>query len=303
MAVAWRGVFAALTTELHEDGSLDLDATRRHAELMIDAGCGGLVALGTIGENTCFSAGEKRRILEAVVEVADGRVPVLAGIAEFTTAFACAAAREAMAAGVDGLMVLPALAAEQDAREAAEHFAAVAAATPLPIMVYNNPVAYRTDLDPAALEPLAGIANIVAVKDSSHDSRRLTDMIVAFGERFLLFCGVDDLVFENVLSGAVGWVSGLVNAFPIEAVRLFDLASEGRVAEARPLLRWFMPLLHLDRGPKLVQAVKLVNELAGTGREWVRRPRLPLVGGERERVELLVRRALATLPGLSQLSA
>ncbi len=298
MRVDWKGVFPALMTEFHEDGSLDLDATRRHAALCLEAGCTGLVVLGTLGENTSLRPEEKEEVAAAVVEVADGRVPVLAGIAEYTTAFATEAAARAERAGCDGLMVLPGMVYPQDEREAVAHFAAVAEATPLPIMIYNNPVAYRVDLEPAGLERLADRDNIVAVKDSSHDSRRITDMINHLGDRFRIFCGVDDLLFENLLCGAVGWVSGLANSFPLEAVRLFELTAAKRLEEALALYRWFMPLLHLDTDRKLVQMIKLANQLAGTGREWVRRPRLPLEGEERRRVEELVRHALANRPAI-----
>lgn len=292
----WQGVFPALMTEFHEDGSLDLDGTRRHAGMMIEAGCRGLVMLGTLGENTSLRPEEKDRVLRAAVEVADGRVPVLAGIAEYTTELAIEAAKRAEAAGVDGLMVLPAMVYEQDEREAVAHFSAIARSTNLPTMIYNNPVAYRVDLKPAALARLADHPNIVAVKDSAHDSRRMTDTIVELGDRYLLFCGVDDFVLENVVCGAVGWVAGLVNAFPVESVRLFEAARDRRLDEALRLYRWFMPLLHLDTEKKLVQMIKLANQLCGTGREWVRPPRLPLVGEERARVEKLVRDALATRP-------
>ncbi len=298
MQIDWKGVFPALMTEFHEDGSLDLDATRRHAALCLEAGCTGLVMLGTLGENTSLRPEEKEKVAAAAVEVADGRVPVLAGIAEYTTAFAIEAAARAERAGCDGLMVLPAMVYPQDEREAIAHFAAVAEATRLPIMIYNNPVAYHVDLQPAALERLAERDNIVAVKDSSHDSRRVTDMINHLGDRFSIFCGVDDLVLENLVCGAVGWVSGLANSLPVEAVRLFELATAGRLEEALTLYRWFMPLLHLDTDRKLVQMIKLADQLTGTGREWVRPPRLPLVGEERQRVEALVRHALATRPRL-----
>jgi 4-hydroxy-tetrahydrodipicolinate synthase len=295
----WQGVFPALTTEFHEDGSLDLDGTRRHAELMIEAGCRGLVMLGTLGENTSLRPEEKSRVLRAAVEVANGRVPVLAGIAEYTTEFAIEAAERAEEAGVDGLMVLPGMVYEQDEREAIAHFTAVARATALPVMIYNNPVAYKVDLKPPALARLADVDNIVAIKDSAHDSRRMTDMIAELGDRYLLFCGVDDLVLENVVCGAVGWVAGLANALPVESVRLFELARDRRLDEALAIYRWFMPLLHLDTEKKLVQMIKLANQLCGTGREWVRPPRLPLEGEERARVEALVRHALAARPRLA----
>ena len=298
MRVDWRGVFPALMTEFREDGALDLDGTRRHVEACLDAGCGGLIMLGTLGENPSLTPEEKERVLRAAVETARGRVPVLSGVAEYTTAFAIEHVRRAERAGCAGLMALPCMVYEQDEREAVTHFRRVAEATSLPIMIYNNPVAYKVDLKPAAFRHLAGCENIVAVKESSHDSRRLTDMVNELGDRFLLFCGVDDLVVENVLFGAAGWVSGLVNAFPREAVRLFDLAAAREVDAAVRLYRWFMPLLHLDVDRKLVQYIKLANSLTGQGAEWVRAPRLPLVGEERERVEAIVRRAIETRPNL-----
>ncbi len=296
MHVDWQGVLPALMTEFHEDGSLDLDMTRRHAELCIRAGCRGLVVLGTLGENLSLRPEEKEKVVTAVLETAEGRVPVLAGIAEYTTERAMEAAATAERAGCDGLMVLPPMVYVPDSREAVAHFAAIARAARRPIMIYNNPVAYGLDLKPDAMAELAGHGNIVALKDSSHDSRRITDMVNRCGDRFLLFCGVDDLLLENVVCGAVGWVSGVANGFPEEAVRLFELAREGRLEAARQLYRWLMPLLHLDTDRKLVQMLKLVNQLVGTGREWVRRPRLPLEGAEREHVEQLVRQALATRP-------
>jgi 4-hydroxy-tetrahydrodipicolinate synthase len=187
---------------------------------------------------------------------------------------------------------------EQDQREGVHHFRTLARAVDLPIMIYNNRPAYRLDLTPDSFAELASEENIVAVKESSHDSRRMTDMINRLGDRFRLYCGVDDLVLENVLFGAVGWVSGLANSFPAEAVRLFRAAEGGRVEEALALYRWFMPLLHLDTAVKLVQYIKLCNQMTGMGSEWVRAPRLPLVGEERARIEALVRHALETRPAM-----
>jgi 4-hydroxy-tetrahydrodipicolinate synthase len=299
MRVDWQGVFPALMTEFTEGGALDLPSTQRHVELCLEAGCAGLVMLGTLGENSSLAPDEKERVLSTAVEAVRGRVPVLSGVAEYTTDLAIAHAARAERAGCAGLMALPCMVYEQDEREAVHHFRTLAGATGLPIMIYNNPVAYRVDLKPEAFRRLAECRNIVAIKESSHDSRRMTDSFNVLGDRFLLFCGVDDLVFENVLCGAAGWVSGLVNSFPREAVRLLELTRAGRVEEARALYRWFMPLLHLDVAKKLVQYIKLANQLTGTGAEWVRPPRLPLEGEERARVEAIVRQALATPPALA----
>jgi 4-hydroxy-tetrahydrodipicolinate synthase len=298
MQVDWRGVFPALMTEFKEDGALDLDGTARHVEACLEAGCRGLIMLGTLGENSSLSPDEKEQVLRTAVEAAAGRAPVLSGVAEYTTELGIRHAARAGRAGCAGLMALPCMVYEQDEREAVHHFRTLAAGTGLPIMIYNNPVGYKVDLKPHAFMRLAECQNIVAVKESSHDSRRVTDMVNVLGDRYLLFCGVDDLVLENVLFGAVGWVSGLVNAFPREAVRLVELAAAGDVKAALPLYRWFMPLLHLDVDKKLVQYIKLANQMTGLGSEWVRAPRLTLVGEERAKVEAVVRRALETRPNL-----
>jgi len=298
MTTDWHGVMPALMTEMKEDGALDLPATARHIESCIAAGCTGFVMLGTLGENCSLTAQEKEAVIRSAVETAGGRAPIIAGIAEYTTDFAIDAANRARDAGAAGLMVLPAMVYEQDAREAITHFRAVARASSLPIMIYNNPVSYKVDLSPEDFAALAEEANIVAVKESSHDSRRITDMINRLGERYTLFCGVDDLLLENVLFGASGWVSGMANCFPREAVALYRLAAAKRVDEALALYRWFMPLLHLDVDVKLVQYIKLANKLTGEGEEWVRPPRLPLIGKERARVEAIVRRAIETRPAL-----
>jgi 4-hydroxy-tetrahydrodipicolinate synthase len=298
MQVDWRGVFPALMTEFTPDGALDLDSTQRHARACLDAGCDGLIMLGTLGENSSLSPEEKETVLRAAVEAAAG-APVIAGIAEYTTELAIAQAKRTERSGCAGIMALPCMVYEQDEREAVHHFRTLAAGTGLPIMIYNNPIAYKVDLKPEGFLALAESANIVAIKESSHDSRRMTDSWNVLGDRFLMFCGVDDLVFENVLCGAVGWVSGLVNSFPAEGVRLFELTRAGRIEEARDLYRWFMPMLHLDVHRKLVQYIKLANQLTGMGAEWVRPPRLPLVGEERARVEAIVRRALERRPALA----
>jgi len=298
MSIDWQGVFPALMTEFKADGALDLDATQRHIASCMDAGIEGLVMLGTLGENPSLTPDEKEQVLRCAVEATAGKIPVLTGVAEYTTAFGIEFAKRAERAGCAGLMALPCMVYQQDSREAVTHFRTLAAATDLPIMIYNNRVAYKVDLSPEDFADLADVDNIVAVKESSHDSRRITDMFNVVGDRYTIFCGVDDLVLENALFGAKGWVCGLVNTFPKEAVQLFRLAREGRVDEAYELYKWFMPLLHLDVDVKLVQMIKLANQLTGEGSEHVRAPRLTLEGDERAMVERVVARALETRPKL-----
>jgi 1-pyrroline-4-hydroxy-2-carboxylate deaminase len=298
MTTNWHGVIPALVTEMKPDGALDLEATGRRVEHCTEAGCEGFVMLGTLGENSSLSVDEKAKVVAAAVEAAAGRVPVLAGVAEYTSELAIASAKRMKDAGAAGLMVLPCMVYEQDSREAIEHFRTVARAVDLPIMIYNNRVSYKVDLSPADFAELASETNIVAVKESSHDSRRMTDMINRLGDRYRIFCGVDDLVLENMLSGAVGWVSGLANSFPHEAVRLCQLARAGKLDEAVALYRWFMALLHLDTHVKLLQYIKLANHMTGYGAEYVRRPRMTLIGEERARVEAVIRHAIQTRPTL-----
>jgi dihydrodipicolinate synthase/N-acetylneuraminate lyase len=196
------------------------------------------------------------------------------------------------------LMVLPSMVYQQDQREGRAHFEAIADGADLPVMIYNNPVSYKVDMTPESFVEMSSNTNIVAVKESSNDSRRMTDMINACGKRYVMFCGVDDLVLENLVFGAAGWVSGLVNSFPKEAVALFDYAKSGKMEEAVALYRWFMPLLHLDVDVKLVQFIKLANQMTGEGAEWVRRPRMELIGDERQKVAAIVQKALDTRPNI-----
>ncbi len=296
MASDWTGVFPALMTEFKQDGQLDLDGTARHVESMLNAGVDGFVMLGTLGENASLAPEEKEAVLKTAVDTAAGRVPVLSGTAEYTSAFAIEHARRAERAGCAGLMVLPCMVYQADARENVAHFKTVAANTDLPIMVYNNPVTYGVDLKPEQFEELAECKTIVAIKESSDDVRRITDLINQVGDRFTLFCGVDDIVVESVMLGAHGWVAGLVNAFPQEAVQLYRLAAAGRMDEARALYRWFMPLLHLDCHTKLVQYIKLANAMTGEGSEWTRPPRLPLVGEERARIQAIIQASIDKRP-------
>ncbi|HVS76590.1 MAG TPA: dihydrodipicolinate synthase family protein [Steroidobacteraceae bacterium] len=290
----WSGVLPAVTTQFDAELRVDLAATRAVQTALIADGVHGLVALGTVGENNSLTAEEKRSVLRTAVEAAGGRVPVVAGVSELTTAAAAAFARDAEAIGAAGLMLLPAMVYVPTARELEFHFRTVAQATRLPIMLYNNPPAYRVSIDVDTLGRLADVPNIVAVKESSPDPRRFTDVVNACGERFVLFAGLDDLVFEGVSLGARGWISGLTNAFPRESLALYEALRAGDLTRARALYRWFMPLLHLDAGHDLVQAIKLAEQIMGRGSERVRPPRLPLSGARREEVIRMVERAVSS---------
>jgi dihydrodipicolinate synthase/N-acetylneuraminate lyase len=297
MNVTWRGVFPATTTEFKADQSLDLPATAKHIDAMIRAGVHGMIVLGTVGENCSLEYREKLDVIRAAKEAIAGRVPLLTGVAECTTSLACRFAADAQRAGVDGLMVLPAMVYKADGREAMTHFRDVARATDLPIMIYNNPVSYGVDVTPPMFVELADELKFVAIKESSENVRRITDLKNLCGDRYLLFAGVDDLALESVLLGVTGWVSGLVNAFPAENRLLWDLATAGRYDEALKIYRWYTPLLHLDTHVKLVQYIKLANAECGLGYETLRAPRLPLEGKEREDVVAIIRKAIRSRPG------
>lgn len=299
MKVSWQGVYPAVTTQFREDQTLDVANTLNHLDALIEAGVHGLIMLGTVGENCSLEYDEKIDLLRATVAHIGRRVPVLTGVAEYTTALACRFAQDAQRAGVDGLMVLPAMVYKADRREAITHFRAVARATDLPILCYNNPVSYGVDLSPETFRDLADEPTLVAIKESSDDPRRITDLVNLCGDRYVLFCGVDDLVFEAFALGAQGWVAGLVNALPRETCALWDRLKEGRLEEARAIYRWFTPLLHLDTHPKLVQYIKLAAATCGYGVETVRAPRLPLVGEERERILGIIRTAIETRPDVA----
>jgi 4-hydroxy-tetrahydrodipicolinate synthase len=303
MTIDWQGVFPAATTQFKADQSLDIAATLQHVDAMIEAGIDGLIMLGTVGENCSLESFEKRDVLKATVAHVAGRVPVLSGVAEYTTALARRFAHDAEEIGVDGLMVLPAMVYKSDARETIAHYRAVARASRLPIMCYNNPVSYGVDISPESFAELADEPTLVAIKESSENPRRMTDLRNVVGDRYVLFCGVDDLVLESVALGAEGWVSGLVNAFPCENRLLWAFATSGRFEEARKVYRWYTPLLHLDTHPKLVQYIKLAASECGYGTETVRAPRLPIVGEEREQVLALIRKAIATRPSAEPVNA
>ena len=296
MSSDWSGVFPACTTQFTPDSEVDIEGTRRHLDVLLEAGVHGLIMLGTVGENCSLEPAEKLDLLRAVVDHVGGRVPVLTGVAEYTTALASRFASEAEQTGVDGLMVLPAMVYKSDRRETIAHFREVAAASDLRIMIYNNPVSYGVDIVPEMFADLADDDKFVAIKESSDDPRRITDIRNLYQDRFRLFCGVDDLVLESLVLGIDGWVSGLVNAFPAENRLLWDLATEGRFAEALDVYRWYTPLLHLDTHVKLVQYIKLAVAQCGYGSELTRAPRLPLEGREREEILAVIRHAIRTRP-------
>ena len=296
MTVSWRGVFPAVCTQFHPDQSLNVPGTLAHIDAQLAAGIHGVVMLGSVGENTTLDACEKRELLRATIEHVRKKVPVLTGVAEYTTAGACRWAAEAAKLGADGLMVLPPMVYTPDRRETIAHFRTVAKATDLPIMVYNNPPAYRTDITPEMFVELADEPKFACIKESSDNPRRITDIINLTKDRYVLFAGVDDLFLESMMLGAVGWVSGLVNAFPRENRMIWDLASAGKWKEALAIYRWYTPLLHLDTHVKLVQYIKLASAECGYGSELCRPPRLTLVGEERERILKIIREAIVTRP-------
>ncbi|MFQ5825447.1 MAG: dihydrodipicolinate synthase family protein [bacterium] len=301
MNAKWSGVFPAVTTKFKDDYSLDHTALEKHFEAQINAGVHGLVVIGSLGENGVLSAAEKQEVLKIAVSVTNGRVPVLACVAETTTAAACIFVEKGTANGADGFMVLPGMQYVSDRRETIQHLRSVASASDRPLMIYNNPIAYGVDITPEMFAELADESKFVAIKESSDDVRRITDIINLVGDRYQIFCGVDDLAFESLLLGADGWLAGLVNAFPKETVAVYELVKAGRLQEALAINRWFFPLLHLDVSTKLVQNIKLAESMTGLGTEHVRPPRLPLVGEERARVKKIIEDALATRPQLPKL--
>ncbi|WP_293876875.1 MULTISPECIES: dihydrodipicolinate synthase family protein [unclassified Sphingomonas] len=299
MAIGWKGVFPAVTTQLREDLSIDLGDTQRVVDDLIKDGVTGVIALGTVGENNSLDFDEKTRVLRAIVEVVAGRVPVITGVSEYDTRRAVRYARAAEDVGADGLMLLPPMVYVPKPAELAAHFKGVAGNTGLPIMLYNNPPAYRTMIDSNVLAELVDVPNIVAIKESAPDTRRFTDIRTAFGDRFVLFAGLDDVALEGLYLGAQGWVSGLTNAFPKESVELVAAFDRGDHAKAMEIYRWFMPLLHLDAEHDLVQSIKLAEQVMGRGSERVLPPRYPLVGARRAEVIAMVERAADTRPVLA----
>ena len=296
-ALSWAGVMPAITTPFRDDLSIDQVFLRRHAAWLVDHGATGIVCLGSLGEGATLEAEEKRAILDTCVSEVGERVPVIAAVSSMSTQGAVALAQAARGAGCRGLMVLPPYVHKGPWSEIAAHFDAVLGATELPCMVYNNPVAYGTDLSPEHIATLAERHdNLGAVKESSGDVRRITAVKALLGDRLACLAGLDDMVVEACGVGADGWVAGLVNALPAESVRLFELARDGRRADAMALYRWFLPLLRLDTVAEFVQLIKLVQQEVGMGSETVRPPRQKAAGALRERALATIRAALAERP-------
>jgi 4-hydroxy-tetrahydrodipicolinate synthase len=295
----WAGVYSAITTPFTPELSVDHAFLREHASWLVDEGCTGIVALGSLGESATLSFDEKVEILESCRTAVGDRVPVVAGIAGLSTSECVALARRAAAVGCDGLMVLPPYVYRGDWRETEAHFSAVIEATSLSCMLYNNPIAYGTDVTAEQLSELARHDNLHAVKESSGDVRRVTAVLERLGRRLNVFAGLDDMIVESAAMGASGWIAGLVNALPAESVRLFDLARSGEWTEARALYDWFLPLLRLDTLPKFVQLIKLVQVEVGRGTARVRPPRLELTGPEYDDALALIRDRLAMRPRLT----
>ena len=296
--INWKGVFPALTTKFHADGDLDLDGFGHNLQAQLEAGVHGIVLGGTLGESSVLEADEKRALLVHALKIVNGRVPVLLNIAEGSTKVAVRMAQEAEENGADGLMVLPPMRYKPDEKECIAWFRSIAAATPLPIMVYNNPIDYKTEITLAVFDALAEIPSIQAVKESTRDVSNVTRMINRFGGRFAILCGVDTLALEELLMGACGWVAGLGCAFPKETMAIFNLVQAGRLEEARAIYRWFLPLLELDIHPKLVQYIKLAEAETGLGTVHVRAPRMVLEGSELESVLAIIRNGLENRPEL-----
>jgi len=298
MKVDWKGVFPAACTYFREDLSLDLDATCSHLEVLIQSGVSGLVMLGSLGENVTLNREEKREVVRAALKTANGRVPVIGSVAELNSGDAARWTQELEELGAQGAMVMPAMAFRPDRDETKAHYLHVAKNTSLPIIVYNNPISYHADVDAEMFSELAAQDNLVAIKESSGDVRRITDIINATGDRYVIFGGVDDLALEAAMLGATGWIAGIGLAFPKENQHLWDLIVAGKWEEARTLYRWYTPLLHLDVGTKFVQNIKLAIQEMGLGSEYVRLPRLPLSGEAREKVLKTVRTAVENRPAL-----
>ena len=298
MSINWTGVFPALTTKFTTDDKLDLPLFEKNLYAQLDAGVNGVVLGGTLGEASVLSTDEKEQLIKFAVEKCTGKVPVILNIAEGSTKEALQQAAYAKAWGANGIMILPPMRYKSDHRETVTYFKTVADATDLPIMIYNNPVDYKIEVTLDMFDELQSFSNITAIKESTRDVTNVTRLINRFGDRYKILCGVDPLAMEELVLGADGWVAGLVCAFPKETVAIYNLVKAGRIEEATKIYRWFMPLLELDIHPKLVQYIKLAEEIAGIGSETVRAPRLTLVGKERVEVLKIINDGIATRPAL-----
>ncbi|MDX2047513.1 MAG: dihydrodipicolinate synthase family protein [Chitinophagaceae bacterium] len=303
MSISWNGVFPALTTKFTSGDQLDISLFHKNLQAQLDAGVDGIILGGTLGEASVLTNDEKERLVKFAVEKTDGKIPVILNIAEGSTREALLQAEYAAAWGAQGLMILPPMRYKSDHRETVTYFKTVADATDLPMMIYNNPIDYKTEVTLDMFEELTACENIQAVKESTRDVTNVTRLINRFGNRIKILCGVDTLAMEELVLGADGWVAGLVCAFPKETVAIYRLVKEGRLQEAAEIYRWFMPLLELDIHPKLVQYIKLAEAQVGLGSEFVRAPRLTLAGEERERILKIIRDGIAARPEIPDYSA
>lgn len=294
----WKGIFPALTTKFTADDELDLELFAKNLHAQMEAGIHGIILGGTLGEASVLSVAEKERLIKFAVAETAGKIPVVLNIAEGSTKEALQQAAYAKAWGAEGLMMLPPMRYKPDHRETVTYFKTVANSTDLPIMIYNNPVDYKTEITLDMFEDLAQCSNINAVKESTRDTSNVTRMRNRFGDRYAILCGVDTLAFEEITAGADGWVAGLVCAFPKETVAIYELINKGKIAEALQIYRWFMPLLELDIHPKLVQYIKLAETMTGIGSEYVRAPRLVLEGAERDRIVAVIEAGINSRPQL-----
>lgn len=292
----WSGVFPAVVTQLHQDQSLDLPSSARHFEALIQSGISGLIVCGSLGENQCLQPDEKHAVLQCAIETARGRIPVVSGVAEMNTHAAIRYMQDGAQLGAAGFMIMPPMVYKSDPRETEHWFRTLAKATPLPWMLYNNPVGYHTDVTPEMFAQFADIENLTSIKESSANPRRITELRNLVGDRYQLFTGVDDLILECSILGIDGWVAGSGIALPQENQKLWDLTRAGKWDEARTLYRWMQPLMKLDTHIHFVQYIKLLCQETGLGQEWVREPRLPLSGTERDQVLKIIRDTLAKRP-------
>jgi len=298
MSITWNGIYPALTTKFTSDDELDLPLFEKNLDAQIDAGIDGIILGGTLGESSVLSTGEKEKLVKFAIEKVAGKIPVILNIAEGSTREALQQVQYAQSWGAEGLMALPPMRYKSDHRETVQWFKTIANATALPIIVYNNPVDYKTLITLDMFDEMKECKNIEAVKESTRDVTNVTRMRNRFGNRYKILCGVDPLAMEELCLGADGWVAGLVCAFPRETVAIYRLVKAGRIEEATKIYRWFMPLLELDIHPKLVQYIKLAEEQEGIGSEAVRAPRLVLAGEEREEVLKTINDGIASRPEL-----
>lgn len=298
MPFTWKGVFPAITTPFTPDDRLDLATFEKNLHAQINAGIDGVILGGTLGESSVLTKEEKNVLVNFALEKAAGRIPVALNIAEGATREAVAEAESAEKLGVQALMLLPPMRYRSDHRETVSFFKEVAKSTGLPIMIYNNPIDYKTLVTLEMFDELQECKNITAVKESTRDVSNVTKMLNRFGERYHILCGVDTLALDCLLMGAHGWVAGLVDAFPAETVAIYRYAKAGQAENALKIHRWFLPLLELDLHPKLVQYIKLASVKTGIGSEYVRAPRLALAGKEKETILKIIEDGIRTRPDL-----